>query len=273
MYSIALYMKKKLSAHYFALILTVFLLPFCAHAQKLSKTERIDSLKQKFQKDSARIYRFQKFRLRVALDQRGSWISNTKLNKTVPVSVNGLQIGVILFERHTIGIGFYEITRTAKKPKTVNDVNSPPKSGALDLRYNTLFYEFALFKKKYYEVDIPIEFGLGRYVYDVHQAGLNTWHEQGPVIIYGLSAQLIIKPVRWIGLVGMGGYRYTTFSPNEIRSTNPNAEKETQLDFRNFYYSYGVWIDLRQIIRDTRFYGFKRPKYRKNLRAILASEG
>ena len=268
-------MKKKLSSHFFVIILTVFLLPYCASAQKLSKSERIDSLKQKFQKDSARIYRFQKFRLRVALDQRNSWIRNTKANKLIPVSINGFQIGGILFEKHSVGFGLYNIALFSTKAVKVTDKANTIRFADLHMRYYTLFYEYAAYSSRYFEIDIPLEFGIGKYIYNLKddtQYNL-VWHEDGPIQIYGIGAQIIFKPLKWIGLVSMGGYRYTVFKPEHIFAKNPETKKETQLDLRNFYYSYGVWIDLRQIIRDTRFYGFKRPKYRKNLKAILASEG
>lgn len=263
-------------------VICLFLMLFCtfyinynSKAQVLSKTERLDSLKLKFQKDSARIYRFQKFRFRIALDQRNSWIKNTKANKVVPVSINGFQIGSILYERHTVGFGLYNIAAFSTKAVRVTDNVNTIRFAELYMRYYTIYYEYALLSKKYFEIDVPLEIGLGKYDYNLKDETRNEllWHEDGPIKIYGIGAQLIIKPVKWIGLVGMGGYRYTTFSPDHINSKNPNATKETQLDFRNFYYSYGVWIDLRQILRDVRFYGFKRPKYRKNVKAILASNG
>lgn len=272
---INLNMKKTSVIWLLVLIFTFFLTPIFTKAQKQSKADRLDSLKLKFRKDSARIYRFQKFRFRLALDQRNSWIKNTKANKVVPVSINGLQIGGILYERHTVGFGLYNIASFSTKAVKLTDNTNSIRFAELYMRYYTLFYEYAIICKKYFEIDIPIEIGLGRYTYNLKDETKNErlWNEDGPITIYGIGTQLIIKPVKWIGLVGMGGYRYTTFTPDHIESKNPNAVKETQLDFRNFYYSYGVWIDLRQIMRDVHFYGFKRPKYRKKLKAILASEG
>lgn len=104
--------------------------------------------------------------------------------------------------------------------------------------------------------------GLGRYVYNLKDETQTKllWHEQGPIKLSSAGLQVIFKPLKWIGLVGMGGYRFVRFN------------EKTNLNFNNFYYSYGVWVDIRQIHRDLRFYGFKRPKYRKKVKAILASE-
>lgn len=259
----------------FIFILALCILALPVLSQRLTKTGQLDSLKLKFQKDSSRLYRFQKVRFRFALDQRNSWIRNTKANKVIPVSINGFQAGTILFERHTVGFGLYNIASQSTKAVKVTDNVNTIRYAELFMRYYTLFYEYAVVTKRYFEIDLPVEIGLGKYIYNLKDETRNTllWHEDGPITILGIGTQLIIKPVKWIGLVGMGGYRYTVFNPAHIETKNPNAIKETQLDFRNFYYSYGVWVDLRQILRDVRFYGFKRPKYRKNVKAILASEG
>lgn len=228
----------------------------------LRAQNNLDSLTQKFQKDSARIYRFQKFRLRVALDQRQSWVKNQRSARVVPVAINGFQIGAILFERHTIGFGNYNIASQSKKPTKISDQLNVVRYEELFMHYNTLFYEYRLIGKRYFEIDIPVEIGLGRYVYNLKdeiQSKL-LWHEHGLMKVGGAGLQLILKPVKWIGLVGMGGYRFAGFN------------KKTNLDFSSFYYTYGVWVDIRQIHRDMRFYWIKRPKYRKKVKAILASK-
>ena len=247
----------------------IFLVVLCCFAsllllsQSVSQQSKLDSLKLKFQKDSAHTYRFKKVRPYLAIDQRKSWISNERSTKKIPVSINGLQLGVKLFGRHTLGFGLYNIARESEKAVKVVDQSSVIRYEELYMRYATLFYEFVIINTRYFELDLPLETGLGRYVYNLKDESRTVllWREEGPVKISAGGAQIIIKPFKWIGLSGMAGYRFV------------GLNKKTNLNFNGFYYSYGVWVDLRQIYRDVKFYGFKRPKYRKNVKAILASEG
>jgi len=231
-------------------------------SQNIRTQQRLDSLKLQFQKDSSRIYRFQKFRFRVALDRRNSWIKNQRATKQIPVSINGFQLGAVLFEKHSVGFGLYNIAAESKRPAKINDQLNTIRYEELFMNYFTGYYEYVLLNKRFFEIDIPVELGLGRYVYNLKDETQTKllWHEQGPIKLSSAGLQVIFKPLKWIGLVGMGGYRFVRFN------------EKTNLNFNNFYYSYGVWVDIRQIHRDLRFYAFKRPKYRKKVKAILASE-
>lgn len=221
----------------------------------------LDSLRQKFQKDSAHIYRFKKVRPWLALDQRNSWIKNEKGVKKIPVTINGAQAGIILKEKHKIGFGFYTVNNTSEKPKKLTDKNNTITYEELFLKYITIAYEYNILNTRYFALDVPLEVGLGRYVYNLkNESQIQLlWHEQGPVKVTGGGINIILKPLKWIGISGMGGYRVVVFN------------KRTNLNFNGFYYSYGVWVDLRQIYRDIKFYGFVRPKYRKKVKAFSAN--
>jgi hypothetical protein len=222
-----------------------------------------EALKQQFQKDSAHIYRFKKIRPWLAIDQRNSWIKNDKGAQKVPVTINGLQAGVILKEKHTVGLGLYTMNGTSQKPARLNDQNNKITYQELLMKYLTLYYQYVIVDTRYFELDVPMEVGLGSYVYnlkDETQTAL-LWHEQGPVKLTGGGVQIIAKPLKWIGISVMGGFRIVTLN------------KKTNLNFNGVYYSYGVWVDLRQIYRDIKFYGFLRPKYRKKMKALAESTG
>lgn len=224
---------------------------------------RIDSLKQKFQKDSAHIYRFKIIRPWLAIDQRNSWIRNEKGAKKVPVTINGLQAGLIIKEKHTLGFGLYTMNATSQKPVKLNDKNNKITYQELVLKYITLYYQYVIVDTRFFELDVPMEVGLGNYVYNLKDENQSVllWHEAGPAKLTGGGVQIVLKPLKWIGISGMGGFRIVTFN------------KKTNLNFNGLYYSYGVWIDLRQIYRDIKFYGFVRPKYRKKLKAFSTNKG
>ena len=242
---------------YFFFILFFILCYSISHSQT-----QLDSLKLKFQKDSAHNFRFKKIRPCFSIDQRNSWIKNEKGLRNVPVTINGIQLGVILKEKHTLGFGFYSMNRTSQKPVKISDQNSKITYQELVLKYATVYYQYVIFDTRFFEMDLPLEVGVGNYIYtlkDETQTAL-LWKEAGPLKITGGGVNIVLKPVRWIGVSGMAGYRIVAFN------------KKTNLNFNGFYYSYGVWIDLRQIYRDIKFYGFIRPKYRKNVKALSASK-
>jgi hypothetical protein len=71
----------------------------------------------------------------------------------------------------------------------------------------------------------------------------------------GAATKIILKPVRWIGLSIMGGYRYV-------------FEEKANLNLDGAYYSFGVWVDIRQIYRDIKFYGFQKRKYKMEIHKL-----
>jgi len=242
------------------LFIFYFLAPLSFYSQpKLTS----DSLKLKFQKDSAHIYRFKKFRPYFAIDQRNSWIKNEKSTRKVPVAINGLQAGIILQEKHTLGFGYYTINKQSVKPVKITDQNNKVTYEELFMRYITAFYEYVIFDTRFFELDLPIEIGVGRYIYNLKDETKSVllWKEEGPAKLTSGGVSITLKPFKWIGVKGMAGYRFVAF----------NAK--SNLNFNGIYYSYGIWADLRQIYRDIKFYGFVRPKYRKKVKAILASNG
>ncbi len=211
---------------------------------------KFDSITQKFKKDSAHIYRFQKLRPFLGLDNRNSFI------KDVPVNVRGIQFGVVINERHTTGLGFYAVNgNTSKNVKT--KVGNEDALTTLQLNYITLFYQYALIDKKHFELDIPLELGLGGFdVKTVSQKdGRILQDKKGGLIPFGFGLNFVYKPLKQIGISAMIGYRLV-------------AEKNPTLNFNGLYYSIGLAFDIRQIIRDIRFYGFKRPKYRRAIKRL-----
>lgn len=245
----------------FHFIFIFFLLSYTFTSAQTNSTQ-LDSLKLKFQKDSAHTFRFKKIRPFFTIDQRNSWIKNEKGLQKVPVTINGIQLGVILKEKHSLGLGLYTMNGTSQKPVKINDQNNKITYQELLLKYVTVNYQYVIFDTRFFEMDLPLEIGVGNYVYELKDETQTTqiWHEAGPLKLTGGGVNIVLKPVRWIGVSGMAGYRIVAFN------------KKTNLNFNGAYYSYGVWIDLRQIYRDIKFYGFMRPKYRKKVNALSASK-
>ena len=230
-----------------------------SYAQTVEQGKTLDSLKSKLHADSLRIFRFQKVRSYFAIDRRNSFIKNNA------VQINGFQVGVLLFEKHTVGFGSYNINTHASRSFREKE-KSYPIDLALNVTYVTAFYQYTLIDKRYIEVDIPVELGYGSFQYtarDKMNDSVLQVRPHGNILPMGAGLNVVLKPFRWVGLSGTAGYRY-------VKDVGDNLQK-VNVNFNGFYYSLGIWVDIRQIVRDMRYYIIKKPKYRKNVRTILAN--
>jgi hypothetical protein len=225
-----------------------------------TKQAKLDSLRNKLTKDSAHIYRFKKVKFLFALDSRNSFIQ-TK-TKT-PVSVKGLQIGVILHEKHSLGLGFYSILNTQQthpivdeKQKTIN-VN-------LKMSYSTFFYEYLFIDTKRWEIGFPLEVGSGNYKISVTDSlgkptpGFKDTLQK-KIILLGAGLNVDFKIWKWLGLNAMGGYRL-------VGGNEPN-----KINFNGAFYSVGIHIYLGELVKMGRL-GLKRRSYRNEVEKINRSQ-
>jgi hypothetical protein len=210
-----------------------------------------DSLTFKLKSDSIHIFRFQKIRPYVNLDQRNSFI------KDAPINVNGLQLGVLINDRHVLGIGGYGITSAGKQQvKTkFNKINDAKRD--LEMKYLTFFYQYVVIGKRYIELDLQTELGAGKFEIKLTDLSTNkiVVDKSAGMIVCGAGPLLAIKPFKWIGIIGMAGYRLT-------------FEKGSNLNFNGAYYAYGVWLDIRQIVRDYNYFLIKKRKYHKQIKFL-----
>ena len=211
-----------------------------------------DSLTAQLKADSTHIYRSQKYRPYINLDQRNSFIRKQSIN------INGLQLGVLINDCHVFGFGGYVITSSSKSQvKTKTEKNISVNSN-LNMDYGTFFYQYTIIDKRFWELDIQSELGFGIYDYKFNDPNTNKLlaERKAGFLVGGIGPLLAFKPTKWLGIIGMVGYRFT-------------SEKNANLNFNGFYYSYGAWFDVRQIIRDYKFYLVKKRKYKKQIAQLL----
>jgi hypothetical protein len=230
-----------------AFILALFWIGNLSAQHDPVKKHKIDSLTAKLKADSLRTFRFKKLRPYANIDNRNSFIRNH------PANISGLQLGVIVNEYHTFGFGSYKLNQASQK-------DAPIKNGYRMnyLRYFTVFYEYVLLSHRYIEIDLPFELGVGNYnanIVDTLDMKKDRTISPGFVPL-GSGVKINLKPVPWIGVTFMGGYRQV-------------LERKINLDLSGIYYSFGIWLDLRQVYRDIKFYGFQKKKYKKAVHHIL----
>ncbi len=199
------------------------------YGQNNSLQHKIDSLSFKFKKDSAHIYRFKVLRPFAAIDNRNSFI------KDGPVNVKGIQAGVIIKEKHTVGFGLYSLQNNSRQSVDNKNENNVFAKRSLRLNYLTLFYQYVIIDKRFFELDLPLEVGLGGYHIRVEDTVVHKviTDKNGGTLLTSGGVNIILKPVKWIGISGTAGYRFAF-------DKNPNV------NFSGAYYSYGVWVDLME---------------------------
>jgi hypothetical protein len=233
---------------YFVSFLLCLLFMHTSFAQNGGDKKRLeDSLKQKLQKDSARIFRTTIAKPYSRIENRNSFITSEKVN------LLGFMLGATFYDKHTFAVGYYFLGRD---PTTIRSLRDNLRDKELmELSYINFSYIHVLINKRFLQINIPFEVGLGKYrLKNKDTLNPEPIYLTGDIVPFNAGVQFIFKPVRWAGLSTTGGYRYV---------------RQGELDFslRGWYYSVGVWLDMRHLIRMGRYYAKKRT-YNKKIMEI-----
>ena len=185
-------------------------------------------------------------------DQRFSFI------RKAPVNIWGGRAGILVNEKFKVGMGAYFLNDKLKSI-AVDSVTGEPKTYAhRNLYFGTVYFEPFLFRKKYWELSIPIEAGFGKSIFKVYETATNNY--MGEVVKYffptgaGLSLSLKLpaffgwKPFRWIGINGLIGYRYDLY------------EKYYQTNYDGMYWSISGAIFLDRVSDDIHYWKEQKRK-------------
>ena len=180
----------------------------------------------------------------VSLDNRDSFIQASAVHTI------GLNAGVVLLNhRWRLGLGGYTLRHSYadlyihqyKNGKRTNKIAST-LTPQLSLAYLTPNVSYVFIRRRWLEVSVPIEIGLGRSHYtQTDQHGNLHLDSRGLFVPVEAGLAVLIKPVRWMGVSGSLGYRKSVF------------EVDYQEDFDGMYFSYrlnvfagALWHDWRQ---------------------------
>jgi len=215
-----------------------------------SKKEKTDSLTKHLMEDSARIYRPRLAKPYLRLENRYSFINKK------PVNLVGFLAGATFLEKHVVCAGYYILNRNVQKSIELIDENNIITREYVTLNYFVFSYQYVLFNKRFLQINIPVEIGYG--IYDTHTTDsydVFIKKSNGSIVPISTGLQFIFKPIKWIGISCVGGYRHAV------------QEKNISLNFTGFYYSFGIWVDARHITRWGR-YQVKKTKYRRDLKGL-----
>ena len=190
------------------------------------------------------------------LDQRFSFIRDQSVN------IWGYREGVIINGKFKTGIGEYFLLDKLKSKKL--DVNGEPLTyGKRSLIFGTVYFEPFLWRKKYWEMSIPIELGFGRSYFKVYDTQTNTFMGStttyfipsggGLSLSFKLPAVLGWRPTRWVGINFLAGYRYDFL------------ERYFGTNYDGAYWSISGAIFLDRIQDDIRYWKKKKDDRNKSI--------
>jgi len=229
--------------------LLMFFLFFSALGQQTDQVKKntIDSLRKKLAADSAYTFRKTRAKLYLRVENRNSFISGEQVN------LFGFMAGTTFYEKHTVCAGYFYLYNRSN-PIRFGEGNS--KTGyLLSMSYYNFSYLHILLNSRFVQLNLPFEVGYGTYKATV----INEYNEEtgrinGQIIPYGGGLQAIFKPVRWAGVSLIGGYRFVN-------------QRRDGPDFRGWYYTLGLWLDARQIVRSYKYRSLKK-RYRERVSAL-----
>lgn len=179
----------------------------------------------------------------LSLDNRQSFLQASA------VRIIGLNAGVMLpGGRWRLGLGGYILKRdyadlyvyqyrNNRRTHKILDTLTPQ----LNLTYLTPNVSYAVFRRPWLEVSVPVEVGLGRSRYtETDLAGKITTDHRGLFVPVEAGLAVLVKPLRWAGASGSVGYRKSVL------------EIDYKEDFDGLYFSYRLNVFVGAIWRDVR---------------------
>lgn len=194
------------------------------------------------------------------IDNRNSFVQASA------VRIIGLNVGVVPRGKpYRLGLGAYTLRRsyadlytyTGKgKKRKLKDTLTPE----LSLTYLTPNFTYTFFNRRFIELSVPLDIGLGRSHYTITDENGNiTTDDRGLFIPAEAGLGVLLKPTRWVGISGAAGYRLSL------------KEIDYKEDFDGWYYSYRLNLFVGAIWHDWRAYHQRRRTCRAAQVALPAA--
>ena len=203
-----------------------------------SQVNKYDSLYQILQHDSAHIYRKKIIRPFLNYQERNT------INLPPVFNFFGPQVGLYFNDEHIFALCYYFSSPRTKASRITNEFG-PELIAANNVQYGTLLYQYIFYKTRYITVSTPLEFGYGKYktTYSTLE-GSYIKTDNRDLFLVNYDLKVTLKPLKWLGVSGSFGYRTAN---HEI--------------LKGIYYAYGIWLGLRPLSNDLRYY-LKKRKFR-----------
>lgn len=197
-----------------------------------------------FTRDSIEITKVKLVRPQFRFDNRNTFVGRQVL------SISGFDAGVLLSEKLRVTLGYYSMQERLRE---FDEEREGSEFGRLiDLKYGAFNTELIYYDKRFLSLGMPLELGVG--VNKFQSKNITTdevlHSESGGLIFVNFGMSATFKPMRFLGLKGMVGYRKVVY--NQVRDYN----------FDGFFTSIGLNVDIHAIVTDVRMYRLKK-KYNR----------
>ncbi|MDP1802641.1 MAG: hypothetical protein Q8L81_14870 [Bacteroidota bacterium] len=204
--------------------------------------------RKEFIKDSTHIVQVKLVRPQFRFDNRTIFIKGQTLN------ITGFDAGVLLKEKLRLTLGYYASVKNIKAEReTIDNIEFEREAS---LNYGSINVEFIYKNTRYISLGMPLDFNFGKNTLTyTNVISRDQQRASGFAFMtdFGLSA--ILKPIRWIGIKGIVGYRKTIF--NQVKGARNDG----------FFTSIGIYVDIREVVKDVQMFKLKK-KYRKNKNSV-----
>ncbi|MCX8080150.1 MAG: hypothetical protein N3F09_02815 [Bacteroidia bacterium] len=215
-----------------------------------SQTSCEDSLKNKLLHDSLKIYSLKKILPYFSIDDRITQIQETKSD------ISGFKIGINYTEKYVFGVGFYSLLSPEKSIVPVSKNKPDTFTISVKMKYFTFFYHQIMLRKKHFELQIPVEIGMGN-VQFLHKKKNNSAlvdNKTSSIVPFGLGVKSILKPFPHAGIFVFLGVRIIRDKP------------QYPFNLSGGFSALGIYINLLKINRDIKYYCIKKTNYKKRVK-------
>jgi hypothetical protein len=217
---------------------------------------QIDSIllryREQMHRDSAKIYTPKKVSFDFQFDNRHSFVQNRA------ITIQGFNPAILVNQKYRWGIGLYrviepyQVFRSTKK--TSVSASSVATNRELNMYFATPNFRYIFFRRNWMEASAELAVGFGTIDYTIRNEN-NTKvlsSKTGLFVPAGIGCELVLIPVRWLGVGGSLGYR------KSLKTYDIDG------DFDGLYFSYGVKLFLGAIYKDLKYKSVKKKYVRES---------
>jgi hypothetical protein len=201
---------------------------------------------EQFITDSIAITRVKLVRPQFRFDNRVTFFEKQAL------SITGIDAGVLLSEKLRVTLGYYGMEDRLEAYDFVE--NNEEFGKLIRLQYGSLNTEFIYVDTRFISLGMPLELGAG--VNTFQEKNITTGEviatETGGLVFVNFGMSATFKPMRFLGLKGMVGYRKVAY--NQVKD----------FDFDGFFSAIGLNIDIHAIVSDVKMYRLMKRYNRGN---------
>jgi hypothetical protein len=189
-----------------------------------------------FVKDSLEVIRVKLVRPQFRIDNRNIYFKGQML------AVGGYDAGFLLKDKLRLTLGYYRMNDNLSSYHA--DIEGQQYDRQLKLAYGTINTELLYINKRFFSLGMPLEFGFGRNIsrYKLTPDATDYVEKQGFVVVTDFGLSGTFKPIRWVGIRFVVGYR-----KNVVNQVD---------DFRfdGIFTSVGLNIDFHEVTKDFKMY-------------------